>query len=474
MRAPLIYRVNPIYEESRQKAEAAGQGHLFAHWGGLKEAQRQTLLECVSGIDFDQVQELGALLDVSPRASPTPEFEPPHLFPLRRDSGDENRAHQARGLGRELLARGHVGYLLVAGGQGSRLGMDGPKGCYPIGPVSGISLFALHARRLLAAQRLYGAPTPWYVMTSPANDQATREFFEAEEHFGLSPADVFFFCQDVLPVLGLDGRILMEAPERPSLAPNGHGGVLPAVLQSGALDDMQARGLRHISYFQVDNPLVRPADPLFLGLHALEGAEMSSKAVEKREVGEKVGVIGRINGQLGCIEYSDLPESLRRALDAEGRLAFCAGNIAVHAIDVSFMGSLNGAGPSLPWHIARKNVRALDDEGQVVDRPGVKFETFVFDALGHAKKSVTLEVDRGLEFSPVKNGEGDDSPASARAAMCRLHAGWAKAAGRSLPGADADGLVRVEVDPLFAEDSDEFQARGPMPAEVIGDGHLYI
>src|SRR6185503_11543174 len=277
-------------------------------------------------------------------------------------------ARRARAAGEELLRSGRVGFVLVAGGQASRLGFEAPKGDYPIGPVTRRTLFAFHAQRLKAAARRHGVRTPWYVMTSPANDADTRAIFARNEHYGLDPADVFFFAQDMLPALDEQGRVLFAEADALFLAPNGHGGCLLGLASSGALDDMRRRGLTQLSYFQVDNPLVRPADPLFLGLHVLAGAGMSSKVVQKRGPGEKVGVLGRVDGVLSCIEYSDLPPELRDAREPGGALRFGAGNIAVHALAVDFLERLTRGGLELPWHLARKSMRVVEADGRTSER----------------------------------------------------------------------------------------------------------
>lgn len=459
-------------ERLRERAESAGQGHLFEGFGRLASSARARYLDELDRLDFELVGRLAELL-ATPAPKASLRFEPPEIFPLRRAGPEETRARAARERGEELLRRGEVGFLLVAGGQASRLGYDGPKGAFPVGPVSGRSLFEFHARRLRAARERYGRPMPWYVMTSRANRAATREIFERADWFGLDPDDVRFFEQAMLPALDPSGRVLLAAEGELFLAPNGHGGVLSALEVSGALADARARGIRTFSYFQVDNPLARPADPLFLGLHALAEADMSSKVVEKRSPDEKVGVLGRCDGRLGCIEYSDLPDGLRHARDEDGRLLFRAGNIALHAIELAFVEELTRGGLRLPWHLARKRVRALDASGRAVEREAVKFEAFVFDALARARRSVTQEVERALEFSPVKNASGEDSPASARRDLCKLHAGWVRSAGLPLPAAQAEGEPLVEVDPLIAEDEQEFARRAPLRPELRGAGHLY-
>jgi UDP-N-acetylglucosamine/UDP-N-acetylgalactosamine diphosphorylase len=459
--------------ELRHRLEASGQGHAWQRLTRLQGEARANLERELAALDFGLVKNLASLLRQTGAAAAPASFEPPELFPLRRDPALEARARAARARGEALLRAGKVGYVLVAGGQASRLGYDAPKGLYPIGPVTRCSLFAFHAGRLRAAARRYGTRTPWYVMTSPANDAATREFFAREQHFGLDPADVFFFSQEMLPALDEDGRMLFSGTHSLFLAPNGHGGSLLGLAKSGALADMRRRGLEQLSYFQVDNPLVRPADALFLGLHAEARAGMSSKVVTKRDAGEKVGVLGRVDGKLSCIEYSDLPADLREARTASGELAFRAGNIAVHALAVDFVAQLTRDGLDLPWHLARKKMKVVAEDGAQVERQGVKFETFVFDALARSPGSVVLEVARGEEFSPVKNASGEDSPASSRRDLCRLFAGWVRAAGRALPPPDAEGNHPVEVDPLCAETQDEFLAHPELAPDVRPNGHLY-
>jgi UDP-N-acetylglucosamine/UDP-N-acetylgalactosamine diphosphorylase len=459
--------------ELRTAFEAAGQGHVFRTWDRIGEGGRRGLLDQLEAVDLALVSQLAALLvDPEPDGG-APAFEPPDVFPLERGADERARVVRAEARGEELLRAGEVGYLLVAGGQASRLGYDGPKGCFPVGPVSGRPLFEVHARRLLAARKRYGVSVPWYVMTSPANDAATRSFFAEHEHFGLPAEDVFFFSQAMLPALDLEGRILSAAEDELFLAPNGHGGVLAALRTSGALDDARRRGVETLSFFQVDNPLVRPVDPLFLGLHALEGASMSSKVVAKRGPEEKVGVLGRVDGRMGCIEYSDLPAELREARDDAGKLLFDAGNIAVHAIQRDFVEELTEGHLRLPWHVARKRMRVVGEDGSMVEVAGAKFEAFVFDALGRSERSVTLEVARSEQFSPVKNAEGVDSPATARADQCALYSSWAEAAGRPLPDPDPDGNVPIEVCPTFAESAPEFRARMPAQPRELDGGHLY-
>ncbi|MEE2941386.1 MAG: UDPGP type 1 family protein [Planctomycetota bacterium] len=433
-----------VPDELRERFESAGQGHVLAHVDSLDAAAAARFAAELEDVDLDLVARLAALLEVPDGAASDPSLEPCPVI------ARSERAEEARSAGERALAAGEVGFVLVAGGQGSRLGFDGPKGAFPVGPVSGRTLFDWHAGRILAAARRHGFRPIWAVMTSRTNDADTRAFFAEHDHFGMPAEDVWFFSQDMLPALDTDGRILLSGPGELFLAPNGHGGTLQALSRSGVLARFVERGVKTLSYFQVDNPLARPADPVFVGHHVLQGAEMSSKVVAKRDSMEKVGVIGLVDGVLGCIEYMDLSEELREAKTPEGVLLFNAGNIAVHMIDCGFVARLNAGGDlDLPWHVARKRIATIDDAGAATEVDGVKFETFVFDALGRARASVTLEVDRAEEFSPVKNAEGSDSPETCRADLTRI--------GGGIIGRDGDA---IEVDPRAAESAAEFAARG--------------
>jgi UDP-N-acetylglucosamine/UDP-N-acetylgalactosamine diphosphorylase len=465
----------------RDSFQSAGQGHVFAFWDQLDAEGRERLLGALASIDLGDVARFAQLMK-APQEHNATSFAPPQLFPADvRGSTLEDRAREAVRRGEEDFRAGRVGYLLVAGGQGSRLGFDGPKGVFPVGPVTSMSLFQLFAHKIRAAGRRYasrehGPHAHWWIMTSAANDAETQTFFDQQDFFGLDRERVHFFQQALHPALDADGRIVMATRDTPFLAPGGHGGVLSALATSGGLTQAGRAGVQRFSYFQVDNPLAHPADPLFIGLHGMEGAQMSTKVVAKRDAAEKVGVIGVADGKLGCIEYSDLPEDLREERTPDGNLRFGAGNTAIHVLERTFIEELTRGGDlHLPWHLARKKVAAVDavgGTGAPVELEGVKFETFVFDALRSTTHSVTLEVDRKAQFSPVKNADGVDSPGTARADLCSLWSGWATAAGLELPPADAAGIHPVEIDPLVADDRETFLQKAPAP-EIRDGGHVY-
>ena len=464
----------------RRTLESHGQQHLLRSYGELAGPQQQALLDQLAGIDFVRLDELiERYVRHRPQVEVPADMEPPRIVPRHPTGELAAECAEARERGRELLAAGKVAALLVAGGQGTRLGLDGPKGCFEVTPVKRKPLFQVFAEQVRAAAGRAGARIGLYVMTSPTNDAETREFFGAHEHFGLDRRDVFFFVQGTLPTVGHDGRCLLAEKGRVAVSPDGHGGSLTALRGSGALADMAGRGVELISYFQVDNPLVRCIDPLFLGLHDLRGAEMSAKCLPKREPMEKLGNFCLVDGKVTVIEYSDLPEDLARATTDDGRLKFSAGSIAIHVFSRTFVERLTADGQcGLPLHRADKVVPHVDESGKLVtpDEPNaVKLEMFVFDALPLAAETVILETDRAEEFSPVKNASGEDSPTTCLHDQVRRAAGWLEGAGIGVPR-DADGQIvtALEISPLFADSAEELAEKVDPSLAITTDRNVYL
>ena len=301
-----------------------------------------------------------------------------------------------------MLKDGRVAVLVVAGGQATRLGFAGPKGLFPIGPVTDRTLFELQAQKLRRVGKRCGRPVPWYVMTSPETDGPTRAFFDENENLGLAPDDLFFFVQGTVPCFDFKGRLILAERGRLAENPNGHGGVVTALDQSGALDDMERRGITTLFYYQVDNPLVRIADPVFLGFHAQGDAEISCKVVRKTDPNEKVGVLARRGGTLSVVEYTELDAEHRDARDADGGLRFWAGNVAIHLFEVAFLRHLaREAETHLPFHASKKKIPGLDASGHRVEPEapnGLKLERFVFDAVPAAQRVCVVEADRAEDL----------------------------------------------------------------------------
>ncbi len=443
-------------EQARLTLDRADQSHLLAFYDTLDAAGRADLLTQILEQDWDR---LGELIESHVRKAPETKLpsrlEPPACYPAEPTGDLKKKYAAARELGERLLRDGRVAAFTVAGGQGTRLGWEGPKGTFPATPVSGKPLFAIFAEQILAACRRCERPVPWYIMTSPLNDVATRTFFAEHAYFGLRPDDVIFFTQGTLPSFSLDGKALLAAPGQLASNPDGHGGSLRALHASGSLRDMRHRGIDRISYFQVDNTLVRCLDPLFLGLHALDDAQMSTKVTPKINAAEKMGVLCKADGKTAVIEYSDLPDDLAQRIEADGTLRFRFGNLAIHILDVAFVESLNAGRFALPPHRAVKKVPYCDPAtGKLIDPDepnAVKLEMFVFDALPFADKTVALETRREEEFAPIKNAEGSDSPETAKRAQTERAAAWLEAAGVRVPlNEDGTANCAIELSPLTA------------------------
>jgi UDP-N-acetylglucosamine/UDP-N-acetylgalactosamine diphosphorylase len=385
---------------------------------------------------------------------------------------------EARGRGEEALTRGEVAVLIVAGGQGSRLGFDLPKGMFPIGPVSNKTLFHVHAEKVLALSRRHGRSVPFLVMTSPATHDATTAYFAEQRFFGLPREEVYFFQQGTMPALDLaTGKLLMDAPDRLFTGPNGHGGTLTALAESGLLEMLRSRRVRQIFYFQVDNPLVRVADPSFLGLHLRAEADVSTKVVRKARPEDKLGNLVLVDGRCTIIEYSDLPKELAAQRDEHGRLRIWAGNTAIHIFGVDFLRRVTGDRASLPFHLAKKAVPHIDAAGNRVtptEPNALKFEMFIFDVLPLARSWTAVETTHAEEFAPLKNATGADSEEAVRQAMSDLAAVWLEKVGAKVPRTpEGHAAVPLEISPTFALDAEELAAKLAAKAPKIEDA-LYL
>ncbi len=464
-------------EQARERLERVDQSHVLKFYESLDAAGRESLLRQVHEIEPER---LPALIDEyvkkKPHASHAAEPQPAPFY--GRDgagpSGPWDRA-RARAAGEELLRRGKVAAFTVAGGQGSRLGFEGPKGMFPGTPVTKKPLFRVLAEWIIAAQKRYAGTIPWYIMTSPINHEPTVSFFREQGFFGLRERDILFFSQGVLPSLEMGtGRLMLDDRGVIAVNPDGHGGSLRALAVSGALEDMTRRGVEQISYVQIDNPLARVIDPVFIGLHAGapdSSGEMSSKMVAKTDAAEKVGVFCRVTGKTCVIEYSDLSPALAAQRGPDGRLRFCAGSIAIHILSVEFVSRLNrGGGFALPLHRAEKKVPFLDlESGRKVqpDKPNaVKIEAFVFDALPLCRSSIVYETDRIEEFAPIKNADGVDSPATCAAIQTERAARWLESHGVKVPRDDR-GIAQctLEISPLTAMDPQDL-ANARLPKSI--------
>ena len=439
-----------------------GQEHILRFWGELTQAERAAFTEQIMSIDLDRLDRLAngevACCDadgLSDRIAAPPA--------RRIDTGGPIQS--AKLIGEEALRCGLFGVTIVAGGQGSRLGFPHPKGMYPIGPVAETSLFQILIEKIRAVAARYEVRIPLYLMTSPATHEETVAFLTENDMFGLPAEDVFVFCQGTMPAVDEEtGKLLLATKGSLFMSPDGHGGMLAALLESGAIDDIRSRGIEHLFYCQIDNPLIELLSPEFLGYHILANSDVTTQVVAKDDPTEKVGNVVSVDGRLQIIEYSDLPVELAERRAEDGSLELWAGNIAVHAFSVAFLEESLGADNRLPFHVARKKIPHIDEGGDLVTPEvsnGVKFEQFIFDLLPMARRSLVVEVNESHAFAPLKNAEGKDSPDDVRRRMMNEFRRWLHDAGTIV----ADDMC-VEISPLRACSPDQLDARLiPIPSE---------
>jgi len=460
----------------RKRLTAIGQQHVLRFYDSMDLAARKRLAMQLQSLDLENLAQL-AKQYVRDKAAPAlPKvIEPVRAYPRVPDASQRDLYERAAQRGRQLLAEGKVAALTVAGGQGSRLGYEGPKGECPITPVKNKPLFQVFAEHLRARSLGAGRLIPWYIMTSETNDIPTRAFFQKYEFFGYDEQAIFFFQQGMMPAFSMDGRLLLVEKDSLALSPDGHGGSLRALHRSGALQDMRRRGVEHLSYFQVDNPMVQCIDPLFLGLHDLSGSEMSSKTIRKAHPEEKVGNFVMGDGVLRIIEYSDLPKELAHRTNADGTPYLNAASITIHALRIAFIEELNEGGRlKLPWHRAEKKVQCINERGQSVkpDKPNaVKLEQFVFDAIPLARNAILYTTERAEEFSPVKNAQGPSSPETSRRDQVNRAARWLRDAGVSIAMRNGQPDAMIEISPLFAVSAEELRGK-PLPIRQIKSGQV--
>jgi UDP-N-acetylglucosamine/UDP-N-acetylgalactosamine diphosphorylase len=467
-------------ENTEKLLKKHGQSHLLAFWERLNAPQRQNLLAQIRKLDFARIDDWVAKYVKKHDFTAIPaDFAPAPYYGLSPADAEQKRKYaEAVKLGKHLISAGKVAAFVVAGGQGTRLGFAGPKGNFPISPVKNKTLFQIFAETISAVSKKYNAVCPWYIMASPLNHAETKEIFRSNNYYGLNEKDIFIFQQGTLPNFSFDGKILLADEANIACSPDGHGGSLSALSESGAVEDMKKRGVEFISYFQVDNPLVNIFDPLFIGLHALDGAEMSSKAVIKTGPKERVGNFCLVDNRVTVIEYSDLPASQASTRNPDGSLVFDLGSIAIHIINTAFVERLNAEGLTLPLHRAVKKIPHIDVRGnhtEPAEPNAIKLESFVFDALPLASASIILQTLRSEEFAPTKNATGINSVETTRQLMVARAASWLESAGLAVPKKpDGSPDCIIEIAPAFALEKDDVKEKINQIPKIKPGDKLYL
>ena len=358
------------------------------------------------------------------------------------------------------------------------MGVSGPEGLCPVGPISQKTLLQLHCEKLVGINRRCASEIPFLIMTSAETGEETRNFLQEHRFFNLPKRKVLFLDQPRLPLVDRRGKIVMNSRFEVAMAPNGHGGAFGLMQEPAMLERLKEWGVKHLFYFQVDNPCLQIADPVFLGYHIQKGAEISAKAVRKVNPNERVGVFSQKGSQLAVIEYSDLTQKSRQSRDPNtNELEFSAGNMAIHIFSLDFLEQTRGEGYAMPYHPVEHRMACLDRKGNRV-QPSTpncfRFECFIFDVFPWAQNSVLVEADRGEEFYPLGAKHGRYSPEEARQAISEKYALWLEYLGMDLPRDEAGNLLGVyEVSPLFALDREEFKEKSDVSSLVVGDS-LYM
>lgn len=465
----------PRLAKACQALQQADQEHVLGGFHQLSAPLQDHLLTQIERVDWPEVTRLIESHVKTDQHFETPnKIDPVPIYPNDPPPDLAAKYAQARSIGESLIQQGKVALCTVAGGQGTRLGWPGPKGTYPATPIRKLPLFACIAEYLRKIQRKYGVACRWYIMTNPINHTATQSYFQEHGYFGLEPDRVLFFQQAMMPAICRQSyKVLLESSSSMALSPNGHGGCLKALYTNGMIEDMKQHGVEQISYTQIDNPLVKAVDPIFLGLHLLEDCQMSSKMVPKTFPEEKLGNFCLVDGHVTVIEYSDLPPELAQQRLPDNQLRFSAGSIAIHVIRVDFVESLNTDGDfGLPYHRADKIVPYLDPSADSIITPqtpnAVKLETFVFDALPKCQRSIVYETQRVEEFAPIKNVDGIDSVETSRILQTERASRWLEANGVEV-ARTATGEVEavIEISQLTAVEPSDL-------ADIILPKHIEV
>ncbi|XP_055679262.1 UDP-N-acetylhexosamine pyrophosphorylase [Lutzomyia longipalpis] len=449
-----------IFEKLKDQLSSHNQEHLVQFWDELTDEERRQLQEDISEFDLKEVQEIfrkaiAGLKEANEKLDDRLQPIPENMYmSVKRTNPILLKEYENEGF--RQVAQSHVGVLLMAGGQGTRLGFPHPKGMYDVGLPSCKTLFQIQAERIRKLERLAHDATGqeghiiWYIMTSEHTMEPTRKFFEKHDFFGLREEDIVMFEQGSLPCFDFDGRIILDERHCLAKAPDGNGGIYRALSERGILRDMQSRGVLYLHAHSVDNILIRVADPIFVGYCVQQRAECAAKVVEKSQPNEPVGVVCIVDGKYQVVEYSEITSKSAEMRKPDGRLTFSAGNICNHFFTTAFLQRVaTEHEKKLKLHVAEKKIPYVDADGvrRVPEKPnGIKVEKFVFDVFQFAEKFVVVEVERNEEFSALKNSDvaKKDCPSTARQDIFRLHRQFIETAGGSV-----DGDI-CEVSPLLS------------------------
>ncbi len=400
------------YEQAKSLLEKYGQTQLLKYYDELNDSQKESLLKQISEIDFGLLDLVKYGESVSEKGVITPLDDAVSI----KDIEENKEKYTAIGVG--AIKQGKVAALLLAGGMGTRLGSDKPKGMYNIGETKDVYIFEMLIRNLLDVVNQTGAWVPLYIMTSEKNNDDTVNFFKEKNYFGYDPDYVDFFVQEMAPAATFDGKIYLEEKDRVSTSPNGNGGWFISFVKAGLCEKAKARGVEYINIFAVDNVCQRMADPCFVGAMIDGGYRSASKVVSKANPEEKVGVLCLEDGKPSIVEYYELTEDMRYETRDDGELAYKYGVILNYLFTIEDLEK--NLENNLVVHIVKKKIPYIDENGNTVKpvtENGYKFETLVLDMIHMMDNCLAYEVVREKEFAPIKNKTGVDSVDTAKALL---------------------------------------------------------
>ncbi len=396
------------YQDAYDILSKYSQTHILKYYNSLSDAERKSLLSQIELLDFSLLKNVEDKAEENKRGK----FEPLDAVGI---SEIRQRKDEFMTAGINAIKNEKVGAVLLAGGQGTRLGYDKPKGMFNIGVNKELYIFQCLINNILSVVKKAGAWIPLYIMTSEKNDEDTRNFMREKKNFGYNSDYITYFIQDMAPSVGFDGKILMESKNRIAMSPNGNGGWFSSIVRAGLLNEIKKNQIEWLNVFAVDNVLQQIADPLFVGAVLCSGSQSGGKVVKKASPDERVGVLCLENGKPAIVEYYEMTDEMRNSLNADGQLAYNYGVILNYLFNVEKLEAI--VNDKLPVHVVKKIIPYINENGEQINPSepnGYKFETLVLDMVSMQDSCLSYEVARENEFAPVKNSEGVDSVETAR------------------------------------------------------------
>lgn len=394
--------------------KANNQEHLLNYLKMANENGKKELIKEIENINFDELKELYKISKKDKEKALESQLIE-HIKFVDKYKMNEDDFNKYKEAGEKIIKNGEYAVVTMAGGQGTRLGHNGPKGTFllDVKPKPKY-LFEILADGIKRANEKYGVTLNWYIMTSTENNKKTEEFFEEHNYFAYPKDKIKFFKQGNLPLISEDGKLLVDENLHIKYAADGNGCIYKSMRLDGVLDDMKQKGIKWVFIGAVDNALLNMVDPILLGLTSCDGNQIGSKSVVKRSPEEPVGVFCKRNGKPGVIEYTELPTEMAHEVDEEGELLFGESHIMCNLYSIDALDKISKE--KLPYHSAHKKAPYMNEKGEFVKvtKPNAyKYEAFIFDGFTYFDNISILRGRRNEDFAPVKNAEGPDSPATA-------------------------------------------------------------